>query len=172
MAVKWKFYQIVSAAVIADIMAIRQEKQKRQDAIIELVKKFGAEEAKVYSGQRLACFVFPRDHEIDRDVWKKADGGWLPKVKTKNGELIKTLPPAREFNDVLGQFGLGGEMVIGQPAAGQRGFPMYKSQLQGSFKNQFFYVKTPYQGEYKKSTPDGLKEIKEWEALKGEDDGE
>lgn len=171
MTVQFKFFQIVDEKAKGDIAAVRMGRQARQDAIIALLKEFGADEIKIYGEMVIDAVVFPRGHVIDSSVWKKRRGGWVPKVKTDEAEKLAALPKCEAFESVLERWGLGGEMVPGEPTRSGGGFPMHSSHLLGSFKNNFFYVKVPYTGEYDKPTLDGLKEIKEWEALKGMDEG-
>ncbi len=168
MTVQFKFFQIVDEKAIGDIAAVRAGRQARQDAIVALVAEFGADHAREYNDGGLAYFSFPQGHTIDRKVWKKSHDGFLPKVRTAEFERLRALPAVVDFDGVIDRWGLGNEMVIG-PSTG-RGFPMHSSHLQGDFEKKFFYVKVPYTGEYDKPTPDGLKEIKEWEALKGMDE--
>lgn len=170
MSVEFKFFKIVCPVALDELKQIRARKQVRQDAILELVKEFGAEYAREYRRGGIAYFSFPCGHSIDGRVWKKAHDGLYPKARTAEVEKIRALPPAEQFENVLSRWGLGGEMVLGAPVGPRGGFPMHSSHLLGDFGKQFFYIKVPYTGEYDKPTPEGLVEIKEWEALKGMDE--
>lgn len=170
MSVKFKFFKIVSGTALQDIATIRAGRQARQGAIIALLKELGADEIKIYGEMVIDAVVFPHGHVIDSSVWKKRRGGWVPKVNTDEAAKLAALPKCEPFGSILERWGLGGERVLGSPTRQRGGFPTHSSYLRGNFEKEFFFVKVPYTGEYTENTPEGLEEIKEWEALKGVDE--
>ena len=58
-------------------------------------------------------------------------------------------------------------MILGEPKTGGGGFPMYSSSISGNRSAGFYVIKVPYQGDFDKATTGDLKEIQEWEMIKG-----
>lgn len=165
---QFKHFQITEQSVLDQIEACIVSKIKRSDALNALSKKFGAKDFLQYNGGGIAAFNFGYDaNNPDKTVWKKVKHGFMPKVKTDEYKLLCDCPEQLDYRDIIKQYGLGGEMIIGEPTTPNGGFPMYSSSIQGNRETGFYAIKVPYVDTFDVTICPSLTEIKEWEVVKG-----
>ena len=169
MNMKFKYFQITEQSTLDHIEECLVSKINRGDALIALAKKFGARDCLQYNGGSVAAFTFDYDKKPDKSVWKKVKHGFMPKVKTNENNRIIEIPKAMDYRDIIKQYNLGGEMIIGEPTSPTGGFPMYSSSIQGNRKTGFYAIKVPYVDVFDVDIDSSLTEIKEWEMIKGMD---
>lgn len=167
--VKFKYFQITETEALNHIEQCLVSIEVRNKAIQELSDKFGAYECLQFSRGGIAAFSF--NSTPDKSVWKSVKHGFMPKAKTDELKMIADLPESIDYQDVIKKYGFGGEMIIGEPTGAGRGFPMYSSGIKGNRKTSFYVIKVPHDGEFKKQVHESLKEIKEWEMMKGIEEG-
>ena len=165
----FKYFQITETEALNRIEQCLVSIEDRDEAIKELTKKLGAYNCLQWSRGGIAAFCF--HNTPDKTIWKNVKHGFMPKAKTDELKMIANLPEAIDYQDVIKKYGFGGEMIIGEPSGAGRGFPMHSSSLKGNRKTGFYAVKVPYEVEFKKSVHPSLVEIKEWEMMKGIDEG-
>ncbi len=168
--VKFKYFQITETETLNHIEQCLVSIEVRNKAIQELSNKFGADECLQFSRGGIAAFSF--DSTPDKSIWKSVKYGFMPKAKTNELKMISDLPQSIDYQDVIKKYGFGGEMIIGEPTGAGRGFPMYSSGIKGNRKTGFYVIKVPYDSEFKKEVHESLKELKEWEMMKGIEESE
>ena len=165
---KFKYLQITDKSVLNEIEACIVSIETRDKSLRDLAKKFGAYNCLQFSDGRVAGFEFSSRPE--KTTWKNVKYGFMPKAKTSELKMMNDIPCQKDYRDTIKQYGFGGEMIIGQPN-GVGGFPMHSSSIKGNRKTSFYVIKVPFQGDFDKEVDQSLVEIKEWEMLKGIDDG-
>ncbi len=164
-----KHFKITEESTLNDIESCLNSVQVRNEAIVELCNKLGSTEALQYQRGGIAAFKF--NEAPCKKSWKKVKHGYLPKAKSDELKLMSDLPEVTSFNDVIKKYGLGDEMIIGEPKAGGMGFPMHSSYIRGNRKTNFYAVSVPYKGDFNIDIHPSLLEIKEWEVIKALDEG-
>lgn len=168
MNMKFKYFQITEQPTLDKIEGCILSRIKRGDALASLAQKFGAKDCLQYNGGGVAAFNFGCSaNNPDKSIWKKVKHGFMPKVKTDEYKLLRNCPEQSDYRDIIKQYGLGGEMIIGKPTTPSGGFPMYSSGIQGNRKTGFYAIKVPYTGDFEVTICPSLSEIKEWEMVKG-----
>lgn len=167
---KFKYFQITEEESLNHIEQCLVSIEVRNKAIMELTDSFGSEECLQFSRGGIAAFSFISTP--DKSIWKAVKHGFMPKAKTNELKMIAELPKSIDYQEVIKKYGFGGEMIIGEPTGASRGFPMYSSSIKGNRKTNFYVIKVPYDGEFKKEIHESLKELKEWEMIKGIDGDE
>ena len=170
MTIEYKYFQITEKETLDHIEHCLLSIGVRNKAIQELVKELGARECFQWNRGGIASFSF--NARPDKAIWKKVKHGYMPKVKTEEYKLINSLPESIDYRDIIKKYSFGGEMILGEPTRPSGGFPMISSGIQGSRKNNFYVIKVPYQGEFDREVDKSLLEIKEWEMMKGIDEGD
>lgn len=165
----FKYFQITEAEALEHIEQCIVSIEVRNKSIFNLTKAFGADECLQFSHGGIAAFTF--SCTPDKTIWKSVKYGFFPKAKTKELKKISELPKSIDYQDVIKRYGFGNEMIIGEPTGASRGFPMYSSSIKGNRKSNFYVIKVPYNGEFKKEVHKSLKEIKKWEMMKGIEEG-
>ena len=166
---KFKYFKITEQSALDDIELAIQSIEARDLAVKNLAKKLGAEDCLQFNGGEIAAFTFyvwP-----DKSIWKSVKHGFLPKVKTEEGKMVAALPKILDWQDVIKRYGFGHEMILGEPSANRRGFPMHSSSLKGNRESSFYAIKAPYTDEFDRELHVSLLELKEWEVLKAIDEG-
>jgi hypothetical protein len=165
---KFKYFKITEQSALDSIELALQSIEARALAVKTLVKKLGAYDCLQYNEGGIAAFAFS---EIpDKTVWKYVKHGFLPRVKTKEHKMVVNLPKILEWQDVIKSYGFGREMIIGEPSANTRGFPMHSSSLKGNRHSSFYAIKVPYTEEFDREVHNSLIELKEWEVIKAIDE--
>jgi len=170
MTIKYKYFQITKKETLDHIEHCLLSIGVRNKTLQELTKELGARECFQWNGGGIAYFSF--NCPPDKATWKKVKHGYMPKVKTKEYKLTQELPKSIDYRDIIKKYSFGDEMILGEPTRPNGGFPMISSGIQGSRKNNFYVIKVPYQGEFDSEVDKSLLEIKEWEMLKGIDEGD
>ena len=163
MNVKFKYFKITEQSTLDHIEECLVSVGVRVEATDALKLEVGAYECRSYSSGEIAYFAF--NSQPDRKVWKKVKGGFMPKAKTKENNLILDLPKSIDYRDITKKYNLGGEMMLGDQAP-SGGFRMHSSYIRGSRKSGFYAIVVPYQKDFDRDIDDSLVEIKEWELLK------
>ena len=165
---KFKYFKITEQSALDDIELAIQSIDTRDLAVKNLTKKLGAEDCLQFQDGDIAAFTFYTC--LDRSIWKSVKHGFLPKVKTEEGKMVSALPKILDWQDVIGRYGFGGEMMIGERSASGTGFMMHSSSLKGNRQSSFYAIKVPYTDEFDREVHDSLAELKEWEVLKAIDE--
>ena len=169
--VKFKFFKITQQEVIERIKSAHKSIGDFNEALLELKDEFGASHVQFFNrSHSLACFQFHGNSCVDKKVWKKGNGGWLPKVKTEHKRKVDSLPKVIDPNSIIQVYGLGNEMVLGE--AESRGIPMHSSQLIGNIDKERLYIKVPFNGDFSLNLDQSLIEVKEWEVMRDLDQSE
>ena len=166
---KHKYFQITEQSTLDHIANCLASISTRESSLAALAEKLGARQCLQFNGGGVAAFSF--NGRPDKAVWKVVKHGFMPKVKTDENKLLEAIPRSIDYRDTIKKYGFGGEMLIGDQAAGG-GFRMHSSFLKGNKKTGFYAINVPYQGEFDREVHSSLLEIKEWEMLKGMDSSE
>jgi hypothetical protein len=169
MDMKFKYFQITEKETLDYIEQCLVSIEVRNAAVKTLAKKLDAYDCLQWNSGGIAAFCFIS--RPDKTVWKSVKHGFMPKAKTDELKLVGDIPKAIDYRDIIKKYGFGGEMIMGDPERAGGGFPMHSSYIKGSRKTGFYAVKVPYQDEFDKEVHDSLIEIKEWEMLKGIEEG-
>jgi len=161
---KFKYFQITEKETLDQIESCIVSIETRNKALKDLAKSFGSTEVLQFNLGGVAAFLF--NVRPCKVTWKSVKHGYLPKAKTSELKLLLEVPKSTDYRDIIKKYGFGNEMILGDPAPGKSGFPMYSSNIKGNRKNGFYAIKVPYQGEFEKSVCGDLKEIQEWEMIK------
>lgn len=162
---KFKYFQIMEKETLDQIESCLVSKETRNKALKELAKSFGSSEVLQFNGGGVAAFLFSdRPCKI---AWKVVKHGYMPKAKSKELKLLSEAPKSTDYRDIIKKYGFGDEMILGEPKGPGMGFPMYSSSIRGDRETGFYAIKVPYQGDFDKAITGDLKEIQEWEVIKG-----
>lgn len=187
--VYYRFFRVTNGPLMDEAIRILEKRSESNQAIKELGERIGAD-PRVSERRGLAGFVLPGDAD-DKD-WKQPNSRGLrwPKKNTKAGreimEAIKALPPRPSVDDALDAVGLpGGHPVLIEGSTG------YAPVWWGWPGKGVIFVKVPWRdipqseldayraNEHWGSVEmdhllwephDSLQEIKEWEALRENED--
>lgn len=165
----FKYLQITDKETLDHIEACLVSIESRDAALKELAKKFGAMDCLQWSSGGVAAFCFI--DRPDKKSWKNVKHGFMPKAKTDELKLLQKIPSAEDYRDIIKKYGFGGEMIIGEQVS-SGGFRMHSSSIKGNRKSGFYVIKVPYQDEFGREVDISLIEIKEWEMMKGIEEGE
>jgi hypothetical protein len=167
---EYTFLQVVCPVLLAEIAAMRQFNQDVRTQEIQLVKNTpDVEEAFFYTSGGLA-YVVLAPGAFNKEQWKKAKGGHLPKVRTPFALSVKAIPSPKLLMDAVKHLGFG---IIGKTEG--RATITHSTVMAGHGEvgalAQFYYLRVPHStDELLKAIPEQLKKIPEWAALKGVSD--
>lgn len=156
----YKFFQITDALDLKFIQDAHQSEIDYQQKVLDMAQDFGAVRAFFYNrSKEVAYFIF--NNTPDRDIWKKANNGFLPKVSTEPAKLLRDLALPTKPEDVFERYGLANHSVL-------LGLAEYYTYLDGVNDGPMFLA-VPYEGEWTFDLPKSLREVKEWQMMKAID---
>ena len=161
---KFKYFQVMEKETLDQIESCLVSRETRNKALNDLAKSFGSFKVLQFNGGGVAAFLF--NERPCKVSWKNVKHGYMPKAKSKELKLLSSVPVSTDYRDIIKKYGFGGEMILGVPT-GRGGFAMYSSSISGNRATGFYVIKVPYQDDFDKSTAGDLKEIQEWEMIKG-----
>jgi len=166
---KYQYYKVTGGKLAAKMKELREAKDAFTNHMDEVVKNVGATGWQQYRSGSVAGITFA--DRPDKEVWKNAEVGFLPKRSKKEGKkiqaLIDKLKPPKEYNTALSLFDLDGRMIFG--VATVQGVPMHKPQIVGKFAPErcIFFINVPVSDDESYTpTDDDMVECKEWEMMK------
>jgi len=136
----YRYFRIKDAASLQFIDDHFERVKAFREGMQPIKDEVGAENVMKYSDSGgFAGFVFPKGHAVDREVYKEADGAWLPKKNCKVGRdlwaRIKKVPTPGCVHDVLRLHGLSS-----QGPAITEGMRWYRNAICGSVDAGYFAV--------------------------------
>lgn len=164
---KYQYYKVTGGKLSAKMHELRDAKVVFNEHMRSVCDTVGAMNFNQYTSGPLASIIF--DKPPAKEVWKKADGGYLPKRSTTAGrkiqDLINKVRIPKTYDSALALFGLKGRMILG--GATRQGVPMCTAHIVGKFEQGVFFIKVPVTDSepYEATDPDMVK-CEEWEMMK------